>query len=172
MLTETKNHAIYRLLRIRIINPLFLFLIYPPIYAIWLYAIGKFLLGPREKEFKTFKIFAVGTIIFCIFFYLIVPILYFTNIAPLNNYEVINETLMPFMSMGFCVFWFGTLGMIAKMTVDYERLLTSDTTSSPIDFITYFRRFFLLFWWYVGLWFIQPKVNKYLTSQTANDSVT
>lgn len=171
MQIETKNIHIYRLLKIRIYNPLFILFIYPPIYALWLYAIGKFMLRHKEKEFKTFKIFAVGTIIFCILLYFFVPILYFTNITQLNNYKVMNETLMPLMGMAFCVFWFGTLGMIAKMTVDYECLLTSVTTNSPIDFINYFRRFFLLFWWYVGIWFIQPKVNKYWTTQTNEKAV-
>jgi hypothetical protein len=170
MQEETTKDIFYWLLKIRIINPLFLFLIYPPIYALWLYAIGKFMLRQREKEFRTFRVFAIGSILFCTLIYAIVPLLILMHIDLMSKDKEIYELLRALTAMSFCVFWFGTLGMIAKITVDYERVLTPDKFNSQINFIDYFRRFFLLFWWYVGIWFIQPKVNKYLAVQT-NDKV-
>ena len=71
----TAKPRIYRLLDIKPSSWKMILLILPPVYAIWLLAIGKRLLEKQNKPDKTFTFFATMTIACFIFAYVITPIL-------------------------------------------------------------------------------------------------
>src|SRR5450759_811659 len=110
MTTATSDKLfIYRLLNIRTDSGLILLLLFPPIYALWLLAIGKRLLQKQNKNDKKFTFFASGTVAFFILAYLIAPLSLLFHI----DISVTGQRAVPIVLTIFA-FWFGTIGMLSN----------------------------------------------------------
>ena len=156
MPTTTNKLFIYRLLDIPTGSAKILLLLFPPIYAFWLLAIGKLLLQKQNKNDKTFTFFASGTIAFFIIAYFIAPLLQLFQI----DISVTGQRGVP-IALTIFIFWFGTIGMLSNITIKYERMETPEKYYTAMDNLVYIGRFLTFFYWFIGFWFYQKTVNKY-----------
>jgi len=152
----TAKPRIYRLLDIKPSSWKMILLILPPVYAIWLLAIGKRLLEKQNKPDKTFTFFATMTIACFIFAYVITPIL----MIVITNLIVTGDRVLPLMYFIF-FFFLGTLGMLTNLTVKYDRLAKPDYHYSFVNSLDYVVRFMILVYWPFTIWSFQEKVNEY-----------
>jgi hypothetical protein len=154
--TTSNNTWFYKLLDIKTDSGKIWLLIFPPIYALWLFAIGKRLLQKQNKSDKTFTFFAVATIALFTGLLVVNPMLQLFHI----NLIVDGEIAMPIF-FGFSFFWFGTTGILSNLTVKYERLKTPDSYYGLLDEFDYVKRFLLFFYWPFSIWSYQKTVNEY-----------
>jgi len=119
--TKSNNILLYKLLDIKTDSGKIWLLILPPIYALWLLAIGKRLLQRQHKPDKTFTLFASLTVIFFTIAFFIAPLLKLFDI----DISVTGERALPIV-LTIYFFWFGTTGMLSNLTIKYERLATPD----------------------------------------------
>ena len=154
--TKSNNNFLYKLLDIKTDSGKIWLLILPPIYALWLLAIGKRLLQRQNKPDKTFTLFASLTVIFFTIAFFIAPLLKLFEI----DISVTGERALPIV-LAIYFFWFGTTGMLSNLTIKYERLATPDHYYGVVDKFDYVKRFFAFFYWPFSIWSYQRKVNEY-----------
>lgn len=154
--TKSYNILLYKLLDIKTNSGQILLLIFPPIYALWLLAIGKRLLQRQNKPDKIFTIFASFTVVSFTVAFFIAPVLKLFNI----DISVTGERAIPII-LTIYFFWFGTTGMLSNLTIKYERLAMPDRYYGLVDMFDYVKRFIAFFYWPLSIWSYQKKVNKY-----------
>ena len=154
--TKSKNMLLYKLLDIKTESGKIWLLILPPIYALWLLAIGKKLLQRQNKPDKTFTIFASLTVIFFTIAFFIAPLLKLFEID-----IIVTDERMKSIVFAIFFFWFGTTSMLSSLTVNYERLVTPERYYSLVDKFDYVKRFFAFFYWPFSIWTYQKTVNEY-----------
>ena len=152
----TAISQVSRLLDIKPSSKRMIILILPPIYTLWLFAIGKRLLEKQNKPDKTFTFFATTTIACFIFAYVITPIL----MLVIPNLVVTGDKVLPLIYFIF-FFFLGTLGMLTNLTVKYDRLAKPDYHYSLVNSFDYVVRFMTLIYWPFTIWSFQEKVNEY-----------
>ena len=153
-----RNPLIYRLLEIKPDSGKMIFFLFPPVYALWLYAIGKRLLQKQNKSNQSFTFFATGTFLFFTIAFFIAPLLRIFQINLFDN-NFFNNSLP---GLIVCSFWILSVGMTSYITVKYEQTIESDKYQSFIQSsISIAVRFFVLFFWFIGIWGIQREVNTY-----------
>jgi hypothetical protein len=155
-MTTANNNSLYKLLDIKADSGKMLLLIFPPIYALWLLAIGKRLLQKQNKPDKTFTFFATGTVALFTVLLIFAPILKLLHVDIIVN----GEKAIPIL-LTFYFFWFGTTGMLSNLTIKHERLSTPDRYYNLADKIDYVKRFLAFFYWPFSIWSYQRTVNEY-----------
>ena len=153
---KTHKLRLYRLLEIKPNSSKMIFLILPPVYAFWLLAIGKRLLQKQNKPDKTFTLFAFLTVAFFTYAFFVTPILQLLG----TNIIVTGNRVLPLLYTIF-FFFFGTLGMLTKLTVNFDRLAKPDYHYRLVNSLEYVVRFMTLFYWPLTIWSFQEKVNEY-----------
>ncbi len=147
---------IYSLLDIKSNSIKMVVLLFPPIYTIWLYAIGKRLLMKQQKKDILFSIFGIATILFFTYAWLITPILQFFN----YKINTTGDSALPVIFATF-FFWFGTIGRVTFLSIKYDRSATPDYFYSIVNYIDYIWKFFIFIYWPLSIWSFQKKVNHY-----------
>lgn len=154
MTQKTGNKSsLYKLLDIRTDSGKIWLLLIPPVYTLWLLAIGKRLLVKQHKSDKIFLFFAWGTLLLFAALFLIMP---FVRIDPGFTDKIVITIILT-----FYFFWFVTLGMLTNITIKYERLATPDKYYTIADNIAYLKRFFGFIYWPISIWWYQKTVNEY-----------
>ncbi len=157
MTTVTSDKPfLYRLLDIKADSIQILLLLYPPIYTLWLLAIGKRLLQRQNKSDKTFTFFASGTFLFFTIYIFVAPLLRLFDV----DISVTGQQALPIV-LTIYFFWFATVGLLANITIKYERQSTPDTFYELADSIDYVKRFFAFYFWFFFFWSYQKKVNRF-----------
>lgn len=135
-----------------------LIFLFPPIYALWILAIGKKLRQKQNKSDKTFTFVASGTIMFFLIAFLISPML---RLFQINWIDInfFNNTIPGLIGI---LFWILTLGMASSIMVKYEQFTEPEAYHTSIETsISVVVRAVALFYWFISIWFYQKKVNKY-----------
>lgn len=155
MKQTSKTYSIYCLLEIKPESSKMVLLILPPIYALWLLALGKKLLNKQNKPDSFFTFFAFSFFILNIAQIIALPFISFTFI------QEHNQELMLFGKIYFS-FFIPTLLMLSSISVNYDRLQNDDKHYSITDFRDYLNRFFNFFFWPFYIWTFQNNINKYI----------
>jgi hypothetical protein len=146
-----------RLLNIKSDSSKILLLLYPPIYALWLLAIGKHLLLKQNKANNLYMFFASTNVMLFAMAFFIAPILKLVNI----DISLTGARAYPVLFVVY-FFWFGTTGMLTKLTINYERSQNPDHYYRIVDILDYVKRFLAFFYWPFSIWSYQRRVNKYM----------
>jgi len=152
----TDQTGIYQLLDIKPESSKMLFLLLPPIYALWLLAIGNRLLQKQNKSVNVFTFVASVTVLLFTYIFFVIPILQNIGIAIV----VTGERVLPLI-LSFFFFWFSTTGMLTSLIVKYDRQKTPDYNYTMANAFDYVFRFFAFFFWPFTIWSFQKKVNEY-----------
>ena len=147
---------IYRLLDIKPDSNKIWLLLFPPIYTLWLLAIGKRLLQKQNMTDNTFTFFASATFLLFTFTFVVFPML---RLMGLDLIVTGNRSIPILLTIYF--FWFGTIGILANLTVKYERLAKPDYFFGLVDKLDFVKRFIILFAWPLSIWLYQEAVNEY-----------
>jgi hypothetical protein len=147
--------------KLLLINPKsskMILLLIPPIYGLWLLAVGKRLLKKMRKKDTTYTILSlltIGLFTTCC----IIPILFWCLNYNMNPKENGTEPILA--STFIC--WFGTIAFLSKISVRFERKLNKNRYYNLVDFPDYIRRFFELLFWFYTIWTLQETFHdKYL----------
>ncbi len=152
-----ENKFIYRLLDIKTGTGKMWLLILPPVYAFWLVAIGKKLLNNQNKSDRLYTIFStISAVLFTSAF--VIPPSLLELIIP--NLDLANDQIL-IIIIPIYFLWFGTIGFLSSLTVNYERLSKPEKHYRLIDKFDYVKRFLTLFYWPFSIWTYQNKVNEY-----------
>lgn len=155
-IATSKSNLLYKLLDIKADSIKIWLLIFPPIYALWLLAIGKRLLRKKKKPDKAFTFFAMATVVLFTILLVLAPILKLLQV----DIIVTGEKAIPLLLV-FYFFWFGTIGILSNLTIKYERLATPDRYFNLFDKVDYVKRFLTFFYWPFSIWSYQKTVNGY-----------
>lgn len=135
-----------------------LLFLFPPIYALWILAIGKKLSEKQNKPDKTFTFFASGALAFFIIAFVIGPILRLFQINWIDI-NLFNNTIPGLIGI---LFWILTLAMASSIMIKYEQLTGRKEYHTFIETsISVIARTFVLFYWFIAIWFYQKKVNSF-----------
>ena len=157
MTKQTTNQTgIYHLLDIKPDSSKMLFLLLPPIYALWLLAIGNKLIQKQNKSVNVFTFLASANVLFFTYNFFVVPILQKLGIAII----VSGERALPLILSCF-FFWFATIGILTILIVKYDRQSSPDYNYTMANIFDYVFRFFAFFFWPFTIWSFQKKVNEY-----------
>ena len=148
----TKEKSINKLLNIDSKSRMMILLIIPPIYALWLYALGMKFLLKHHKSDKIFSLFSLLTVVLFLYIYIIIPIMHIFGIEVITT----GTRVLPLLLTTF-FFFFGTIGMLTSITVKNDRLKNPDHYYSLIDYKDYVSRFLAFFYWPFTIWNLQRK---------------
>ena len=151
-----KSRLIYRLLEFEAGSAQIILLLFPPIYAIFMLALGKRLLEKQNKSSKLYEFFANATIICFVFAFVISPIVKF--IIP--DFNTSGDRFTPLV-LFFFLFFLSSVFMLSRITVQYERLSRPDHHFNIANSPDYIVRFFTLLYWPFTIWVYQKRVNSY-----------
>ena len=151
---KLKITNIYRLLDIKSDSKVLWILIFPPIYSLWLLAIGKKLLGKQRKSDRFFSILVF------LFFILNLIILIALPFVDVNFYNVHRTEYLVFMKIYFLLYLISIL-ILTNITVKYDRSKNEDKYYSIIYLRDYIWRFFGFIYWPFFIWTYQKTVNEY-----------
>ncbi len=154
-MSSRNNSSIYRLLEIKSTSGKLLILL-PPIYALWLMAIGKTVLRKQNKSDKTFSFFSIMT------FACFSLILLSSPFASIVN-DPVNDTKMYVRAVLLLTFfcWFVTIGILANQTIKFDRRKSEERFYTFVDNLDYVKRFFVFVYWQFTIWSFQKTVNEY-----------
>lgn len=132
-------------------------LLFMAVFFSWFYAIGtnlhKMLPESVKMNLTRFKIFLLIPVIYiafiCVFMFFIFSKLSTTN-APLNT-EFFSLIVPVHLFSMFCIFYCLYFNAKALKTVEWQK---------PVTFGDFAGEFFLLWFYPVGVWIIQPRLNK------------
>jgi hypothetical protein len=126
-------------------------LIYP-LFIIWLYTIGLFVLAKTERSNSVFK--------FISFTYIL---LVFGSFISISSSEIVHDelynnlfVLIPLMTIPFFL-----IGVVSKAMIDYENRDNEYFSGNFRRFHEYLLRFFHLLYFPFSIYWIQQKVNLY-----------
>ena len=128
----------------------------PPIYSLWLLALGKKLLTKQNKSSLIFSI--IASISFILF-----TINCFTPFYLLSK----SISLMPSQNgmkgvlLLTAIFWLFTISILTYLTVKQGRLSIPKHHYNITDNIVYVKRFLTFLYWPFFIWSFQKTVNNY-----------
>lgn len=159
VLNKNMNFMIKKILLINPKSPKMLFLLFPPIYGLWLFAVGDLLLYKTNKKtslYKTISVLTIGLFISCFLIPFIMLFLGY-NIDPKKNGT-------EFILAITCISWIWTIAALSRISVNMDRKLKKDNRYyTLIDLKDYINRFFELFFWPYNMSNLQEIIqNKYL----------
>ena len=132
------------LLQIRTDSLSILLILTPPFYFLWLYKIGTFTAKRQGKSSVTFK-FSVSFLILC-------------SLAFLLFHQTLDTLTIQSLIGILMVSWIYACIFSAVMLVKYDY---RDKDKLP-ELIEYIHKFGQLLYWILGIWVLQPKINKYI----------
>ena len=145
---------IYKLLDIKSNSIKILLILFPPIYSLWLLALGKRALGKMNIS-DTF--FSIITIVFFLLNLGLIIIWPFINLDFFNSHQ--NEVYL--IAQVYFLIFLISLIIFTFSTIRFERLQNPERYYSFSDFGDYVLRFFSFFFWPIFIWTFQKTVNKY-----------
>jgi hypothetical protein len=154
--TTINKTGIYQLLDIKPDSTKMLLLIIPPIYALWLLAIGKKLLKKKSKSDNLFTFFGSVNVLLFTYIFIFVPIIQRLG----SNIVTSGNQVLPLI-IAFFSFWFVTIGFATNLIVKHEREVNPDYNYTLVNIFDYVFRFFALYFWPFTIWSYQKKVNEY-----------
>ena len=144
--------TIFRLLDIHPDSSKIYFLIFTPVFGLWLFAIGKRLLQKQNKSNKVFTVIASLTVILSTYIFFMLLIFWIKG----SDTSEIKKFISPIVAIT-CFLLFATIGILSYITVKYDRLDKPNFHFSLANSTEYFTRFFAL----IYFWSFQEKVNEY-----------
>lgn len=146
-----------RLLKIKYNSFAVIILFIQPIYALWLLSLGNYtskLLNRNDILNKVSAVYMalVWTVVFVV-----------SQIKSLRHSEIHDFTFNILFPLTF-VCWIYSSIFVAKATIDFENKDNDYMTS----FRDYLPRFFIIFYWFFGIWYLQKKINT--TYQVPSDN--
>ena len=154
--TTINKTGIYKLLDIKPDSTKMLLLLIPPIYALWLLAIGKKLLKNKNESENLFTFFGSATVLLFTYIFIFVPIIQRLGINMVTSGDQVLTLIISFFS-----FWLVTIGFATNLIVKYEREANLDYNYTLVNIFDYVFRFFALYFWPFTIWSFQKKVNEY-----------
>jgi len=145
---------IYSLLDIKYNSWKLLIILIPPIYSLWLLAIGKRL---SEKLKKSDRIFTLITILFFGLNTALIILWPFYDLSILRDFK--SEITILFKIYFFL--YLIIISILTNITIKYERLKLSERFYSIINFGDYIKRFFTFIYYPFFIWTYQKIVNNY-----------
>jgi hypothetical protein len=122
----------------------------------WYYSLGTTFYGKiREKSAFNLRLFRL-CILYVLGTMLTIPFLYYFRDDLNGNANVGAIFVIIFLATGFAIMY--CMRFVARSIVTYER-------KELVGFADYAGPFFLLWFYPLGVWFIQPKVHKLLHTQ-------
>jgi hypothetical protein len=151
----TKKPIIYKLLDLKHDSKNLWIILLPPVYALWLLAIGKRLIGKQNKSDRFFSI------ITSLFFAL--NVIEIIALPFLIHFDFFNTHRQEYNLFGFVYFSLFLLSILilTNITVKYDRNKQSDKYYSKTDISEYIGRFFVFVLWPYSIWTYQKNVNEY-----------
>lgn len=132
-------------------------LIFPPIYALWQYAIGKTLSEKLNLNKGLVRFLGIShVVLFSLAFIGGYIVKWFYPEMPTQGKEI-----APFVISIFTV-WFALNAVLTRLTVKYEREQDSEKYYGTANFRDYIWRFFAFFYWPSFIWSYQKTVNTYV----------
>ncbi len=132
------------------------FYIYYGLFILWIYSIGEFFNKDNPKLLNKIKLLSITTLL-----------LQIGNGLKLKHFFEHSElSNSPLLSL------FGFLSGITFiiLTLVVSKSMQHEKNNSNLKFSEYAKDFFLLLIFTLGVWFIQPKMNKLLTEKTTGNN--
>lgn len=150
---------INRLLNIKPNSVKIFLLLVPPIYSLWLLALGRKLLSSQNKLNLFYTIIAsINFILFTINSF--TPIYLIIN--KINVIHSLNELKEILFITAF--FWISTVIILSYLTVKQDRhLKKNEYQYGVVDSLDFIKRFFIFIYWPLFIWSFQNMVNNYMT---------
>lgn len=147
---------IYKLLNIPPNSMKIYLLLLPPIYSLWLLALGKKLLSKQNKSSLIFSIIAfISFILFTInCFAPIYLLIQNISLTPSQNG-------MKGVFLLTAIFWLITISILTYLTVKQDRRSIPKHHHNIINNIDYVKRLLIFIYWPFFIWSFQKTVNNY-----------
>lgn len=155
-----KQSSIYKLLEIKPSSGKMFFILFPPIYCLWLLAFGKTLLFNENKSDKLFTFFATATVVGMFASFLAGPLFALLDV----DLRLLGAKAIPVI-LPFYFFWFGTLGILTRITVQFDREANPDHHYNTANILDYVRRFLAFFYWPFTMWHLQRIAHGYISDR-------
>lgn len=149
-----KTINIYSLLDIKPNSNKLLFILLPPIYSLWLLAIGKRLIG---KQKKSDRFFSLITVLFFVLNVLQIIALPFFGI----DFLIVHQLNFKIFGLFYFLLFFVSITIVTKLTVEYDRNKNRNKYYSIKDSEDYLKRFFSFIYWPFFIWTFQKTVNEF-----------
>ena len=134
-------------LKLRTDSLVFLLILTPPFYFLWLYKIGTYIAKRQRKSSVTFK-----SSVFILTISLLTFLFFHQHFDTLTIQILIGLTMISWIYA--CVF-----SAIMLVQYDYRH---SDKLPELIDYI---HKFGQILYWIFGIWILQPKINEYIENE-------
>jgi hypothetical protein len=145
---------IYRLLDIKHNSIKLLIVLLPPIYSLWLLALGKRILA---KMRISDKFFSFVTIVFFLINLVLIILWPFISLEYFSNHQ--NE--FSIIALFSLLIFFISITILSYYTIKFERLQITDKYYTLSDTGDYIRRFFSFFLWPIFIWTLQKTIKIY-----------
>jgi hypothetical protein len=154
-------------------NPTTIFVVFPIIMILivgiffgWFYALGtnlhKMLPETTKMNLTRFKIFLFIPVAYMLFLSVFMLVMFFNVSSDGRPNPLIFALIVPLhlFSM-FCIFYCLYFNAKALKTVEWQK---------PVTFSDFAGEFFLIWFFPIGIWFIQPRLNKLFDSTIGGDN--
>ena len=132
------------------------------IFFAWIYSVGAEFNGllPEQlgKSLGRFRLAILVALVSMVLLYVLDPV-------KTPSFEATDPVIPPEIELGSFLVWGGALNLIVFVSFIYSiwfaaRQLETYRRKEPLGFIDYSGAFFLFWFFPLGLWFLQPRINR------------
>ncbi|MBN2572089.1 MAG: hypothetical protein JXA68_08175 [Ignavibacteriales bacterium] len=145
---------IYRLLDIKYNSIKLIIVLLPPIYSLWLLALGKRIL---EKMSVSDIFFSFVTIVFFLISLVSIILWPFISLEYFSNHQFEFSIIALISLLIFII----SITILSYYTIKFERHQMTDNYYSLRDAGDYIKRFFSFFFWPIFIWTLQKTIKLY-----------